>query len=278
MSTITENYDIVINERGGLTLKRTIDDIANSAQKAAEGVGRLSNSSDGFVSSLKKQADTLGFGRAQLLSYDAAQLKLNASQKASVDASIKQIAAFDKAQDAARKNVDVLGSLKGQLVGAAAAYLSFTGVIAGGRAILDAAIANERLMNTLTVGVGSIQAATKEHAFLRQESDRLGLQFVTTAEQYAKLAAASKGTQLEGQATRDIFLAIAQASTVLGLSADQTGGALLAIQQMISKGKVSAEELRGQLGERLPGAFQIAARAIGVTTAELDKMLETGQV
>lgn len=278
MGTITENYDIVINERGGVTLRRTIDDIANSAQKAADGVGRLSNSADGFVSSLKKQADTLGFGRAQLLAYDAAQLKLTASQKASVDASIKQIAAFDKAQDAAKKNVDVLGSLKGQLVGVAAAYLSFTGVIAGGRAVLDAAIANERLMNTLTVGVGNVQAATREYAFLRQESDRLGLQFITTADQYAKLAAASKGTQLEGQATRDIFVAIAQASTVLGLSADQAGGALLAIQQMISKGKVSAEELRGQLGERLPGAFQIVARAIGVTTAELDKMLESGKL
>lgn len=278
MGTITENYDIVINERGGVTLRRTIDDIASSAEKAAQGVGRLSNSADGFVSSLKKQADTLGFGRSQLLAYDAAQLKLNASQKASVDASIKQIAAYDKAQEAARKNTDALGGLKSQLIGVAAAYLSFNSAIAGGRAVLDAAIANERLMNTLTVGVGSVQAATREYAFLRQESERLGLQFVSTAEQYAKLAAASKGTQLEGQATRDIFIAISQASTVLGLSADQAGGALLAIQQMISKGKVSAEELRGQLGERLPGAFQIAARAIGVTTAELDKMLESGKL
>jgi tape measure domain-containing protein len=64
----------------------------------------------------------------------------------------------------------------------------------------------------------------------------------------------------------------------MGLRADQTSGVLLALQQMISKGTVQAEELRGQLGERLPGAFQIAARAMGVTTAELGKMLEQGQV
>jgi tape measure domain-containing protein len=51
-----------------------------------------------------------------------------------------------------------------------------------------------------------------------------------------------------------------------------------ALTQMISKGKVSAEELRGQLGERLPGAFKIASDAMGVTTAELSKMLETGEV
>jgi hypothetical protein len=47
---------------------------------------------------------------------------------------------------------------------------------------------------------------------------------------------------------------------------------------MISKGNVQAEELRGQLGERLPGAFQIAARAMGKTTQELNKMLDNGEV
>src|SRR5690606_8668116 len=75
-----------------------------------------------------------------------------------------------------------------------------------------------------------------------------------------------------------VFESISKASAVMGLSADQSAGALLALQQMVSKGTVQAEELRGQLGERLPGAFQIAARAMGVTTAELGKMLEQGQV
>jgi hypothetical protein len=41
---------------------------------------------------------------------------------------------------------------------------------------------------------------------------------------------------------------------------------------------VQAEEIRGQLGERLPGAFAIASRAMGVTTQEFSKMLELGQV
>ncbi len=48
---------------------------------------------------------------------------------------------------------------------------------------------------------------------------------------------------------------------------------------MISKGKVQAEELRGQLGERLPGgAFQLAAKAMGMTTAELDKFMADGKL
>lgn len=179
------------------------------------------------------------------------------------------------AADEQSSAIDRVGSA---LTKSAGAYLSYQAAMAGGRAIIDTALANERLNNTLVVATGSAEAAARETAFLRQESEKLGLQFITTSSQYAKLAAAAKGTQLEGQATRDIFLAVAKAATVLGMSAADTGGALLAIQQMISKGKVSAEELRGQLGERLPGAFQMAARAIGVTTAELDKMLEQGQV
>jgi len=55
-------------------------------------------------------------------------------------------------------------------------------------------------------------------------------------------------------------------------------GSVNATQQMISKGVISSEELRQQLGESLPGAFQIAARAMGVTTQELSKILEQGQV
>ena len=55
-------------------------------------------------------------------------------------------------------------------------------------------------------------------------------------------------------------------------------GAFIALGQMISKGKVQAEELRGQLGERLPGAFQLAAKAMGMTTAALDKFMADGKL
>lgn len=53
------------------------------------------------------------------------------------------------------------------------------------------------------------------------------------------------------------------AGSALALSKDQMDGVFLALGQMISKGKVQAEELRGQLGERLPGAFDMAAKAMG---------------
>ena len=48
------------------------------------------------------------------------------------------------------------------------------------------------------------------------------------------------------------------------------------LSQIAGKGKVSMEELRGQLGERLTPAMAIAAKSMGVTTAELEKMVESG--
>lgn len=246
----------------GETAKRTNTESAAAAER--------------FTSNLKRQADTLGMTASQVRAYDAAQLKLNEAQRASVEASNRAITAFERQQAAAKSNVDVLGSIKSNLIAAGVAYVSYAGIMAGGKAIIDTALANERLTNTLKVATGSSEAAARETAFLREESEKLGLQFITTSGQYAKLAAATKGTALEGQATRDIFLGIAKASTVLGMSAEQSGGALFALQQMVSKGKVSAEELNGQLGERLPGALQIAARAMDMTTAELYKLMETG--
>lgn len=146
------------------------------------------------------------------------------------------------------------------------------------KGIVDAGMQMQRFERSMRVATGSAEQAAKEMAFVQKAAKDLGLNLETTAGSYSKLIAAAKGTSLAGKESREIFLAISEASTVLGLTTDQTAGALTAIEQIISKGKVSAEELRGQLGERLPGAFQIAARAIGVTTSELDDMLKKGEL
>lgn len=141
-----------------------------------------------------------------------------------------------------------------------------------------AALEAERLGNAFKVLAGSASAAAAEQKFVRDEAQRLGISLSDAQEAYLKLAAAARGTALEGEAARKVFSAVAGAASTLGLSSAETSGALLAISQMMSKGTVQAEELRGQLGERIPGAFQIAARAMGVTTSELSEMLDRGQV
>jgi tape measure domain-containing protein len=177
-----------------------------------------------------------------------------------------------------------LGNLKGMFAGLVAilALIGFARIVGELKQLatesVQAAITIQRAESTLRAATGTQEKATESISFLREESERLGLVFRDQIDVYGRLAAASRGTALEGKAVREVYLGIAEAGTVYKLSAEQMGGALNAVQQMISKGTVQAEELRGQLGERLPGAFQIAARAMNVTTAQLGKMLEQGQV
>ena len=180
----------------------------------------------------------------------------------------------------ARRMRDV-GQESGAATSSMQAFRRIAAVVVSGvtiKALAQTAIEYQRIDRTLQTVFGSTSAARQEFRFIEEQSQRLGLRLATTAKDYAKLAAAAKGTTLEGQQVRDVFIGVNEASTVLGLTAEQTSGALTAIEQIISKGVVSAEELRGQLGERIPGAFQVAARAMGVTTRELGKMLEQGEL
>ena len=62
------------------------------------------------------------------------------------------------------------------------------------------------------------------------------------------------------------------------MNADDSNGVMLALSQMMSKGKISSEELRLQMGERLPIALQAMAKAAGVSVAGLDKLLKQGKL
>ncbi len=145
------------------------------------------------------------------------------------------------------------------------------------RQSIETQVQFEQLETSIEFVAGSAEEGAKALEFVGQTARKLRIDLAVATEGYKQLAAAARNTGLESETER-IFTSVAQASRVFGLSAEQTEGAILAVTQMISKGSVQAEELRGQLGERIPGAFQIAARAMNVTTQELGKLLETGQV
>ena len=140
-----------------------------------------------------------------------------------------------------------------------------------------AGVEAQSFADSMRAATGDGASAARELAFVGREAARLGLDLPGAERAFIKLVAATRGTRLEGAVTREIFLGIGEAARAMGLSAEQQSGALTALEQIVSKSTVSAEELRGQLGERLPGAFQIAARAMGVSTEELDRMLRGGE-
>jgi tape measure domain-containing protein len=173
-----------------------------------------------------------------------------------------------------REAIDTSATLS-KLVGVVAGGAVFKGLIGG---VVDANNAMKGFNAGLKAAFNSQTLATEAMSFTRAEADRLGLGLRTTSEQYTALSAAARGTALEGEQSRRILSSVSEAARVLNLSSEKTAGALGALEQMISKGNVQAEELRGQLGERLPGAFSLAAKAMGVTTQQLNKMLDDGKV
>lgn len=185
---------------------------------------------------------------------------------------VRGVRLMEQAGPRATKSIGGMRSALGGLQGA----LASVGLGLFVREIAQAQLQIDRIRGSLRQATGSTAAAGVEIAFLRGEAARLGIVFEDAALAYGKLAAAARGTALGTADLRELFLGVSEAGAALSLSGDQVAGALTAVEQIISKGKVSAEELRGQLGERIPGAFQIAARAMGKTTAELDKMLSQG--
>ena len=134
------------------------------------------------------------------------------------------------------------------------------------------------LQNQLNFASGSAQQGSADFEWLRERARYLGLDLRTAAESFAKFEAAARGTTIQGQGAKDIFEAVAQASTVMHMSADEAAGTFRALQQMLSKGKVYAEEFNGQLGERMPIAMGVASRAMNMTSSDLMKMMANGEL
>ena len=126
--------------------------------------------------------------------------------------------------------------------------------------------------------LGSTLKGTEAYNFAKDTSQRLGIERSSSVAGFAKIATASRGTSMEGLGAKNLFEGSAQASTVLGLSGEDNARMLKAFTDSLSKGSIQAEELRGQLGDVLPDAVGLFARAIGVSTAQLNKMMERGEI
>lgn len=151
-------------------------------------------------------------------------------------------------------------------------------LVAFGRAQIELITKIDASNRALKAITGTSLEYARAKGMLRQSAEEFGVSILDLTASYVRFYAASKSSTLSTNELDDVFNKMTKSSAVLGLSADETAGVLKALEQMFSKNKIQAEELRGQLGDRLPGAFVIMAKSMGVTTAELDKMLKAGTV
>lgn len=121
------------------------------------------------------------------------------------------------------------------------------------------------------------EVATENIGFLRKESKRLGFDLVETSKAFVKLAASASG-KVSNEDIKESFLGIVEAGRVFQLSTDDVTGSVRAIQQMFSKAGITAEELKLQLGDRMPIAMRALEISTGKTSKQLLKMMEQGQL
>ncbi|AOQ26867.1 tape measure protein [Vibrio phage S4-7] len=99
--------------------------------------------------------------------------------------------------------------------------------LAAGQSIVRTGIAIESINKTLLSVTGNSTLAAEEMKFLESEAARLGLSLQDGGKAYAKLLAAGKG-KLPTEDIRDMFTAVSEAGTVLGLSQDDMSGGIRA--------------------------------------------------
>jgi tape measure domain-containing protein len=186
---------------------------------------------------------------------------------------------------AAVKNTEALNNATNQvnnslsgLAKMAAGAFAVRQVFQFGKDLLETSMQVEGFKNQMGFASGSMRQGAEDFEYVRRLSNAMGLDMLTSADAFAKFQGAVRGTAIEGQGAKEVFEGISMASTVMHLSAEQSSGALYALQQMMSKGRVYSEELTRQLGERLPGTLDIAARSMDMTKASLLDMMKKGQL
>jgi tape measure domain-containing protein len=143
---------------------------------------------------------------------------------------------------------------------------------------VQAAAQMEQVQAGLQAVSGDGKLAGEQMEFVRRMAQAAGVDVTAAGQAFLGLAAATKGTAVEGEPARQVFEAVTLAMAKAGKGSAETQNALLALSQIASKGTVSMEELRGQLGEALPGALQATANGLGITTQDLIKLVESGQL
>jgi len=139
-------------------------------------------------------------------------------------------------------------------------------------------------LQTFRNTIGEISPSAKEAAessqFILDIVEKYNTPLQSARDGFVKLYASMQPAGFSGDEIRDLFLGISQTAATFGMSADKVDRVNYAFAQMASKGQVMSEELKGQLGDVLPGAMAIFAKAAGFKGPEaitkFSKALEDG--
>jgi len=255
--------------------------LISTKKKTAKAIVGTAQALSNEISQLKKEQSTLTTSNKSWLQYEMRIMK--------VQVKLRQLTATQsQVSIATRKSSNASKGFSGSL-GGIGKILKGGGLLFALMKLKDLAVSLvnnvfslakqfDSLRFALERTSSSLLEAKMNSAFMLKLSNDLGLSLIATTTRFIKFAAAARNSGLAMKDVQKIFGTMAKAGAVLGLRTDELSGVFLALEQMLSKGKVTTEELRRQLGERLPGAFGIMAASLGVTLPKLDEMLKKGEL
>jgi tape measure domain-containing protein len=178
-----------------------------------------------------------------------------------------------------------VGGIGGGLIGGVPG--AFTGA-AVGQAADDisksiGAMTNEaatiaKLEKGLAIASNNLRDFASASAEVERISNRLLIPIEEVYRKFTQLKASTVALGIDSKTTGQIFEGLAASVLQSGGSLEDVDGAMRAVVQVFSKGKVNAEELRGQIGDRLPGAVVEFAQSAGMSMEQLEKAFEAGGV
>ncbi len=172
----------------------------------------------------------------------------------------------------ASNSLDVLAT---SAIKAGTAIYSFQTALEAYKKVMEVGLKKEASQRAAQFVLGD-EGAKRATEFVKNLADSSGVDQIETLSSFAKFSAGAG--DMNADQKESLFSNVIGTSRLMGLSTDEINGILKAFEQMASKGKIQAEELRGQLGDRMAGAFQLFARSLGMTTEELDKAMKDGKV
>jgi tape measure domain-containing protein len=211
---------------------------------------------EGYFESAKKYSAALEMARATSAKFTASQLPLVGGLRevaGEFGFAIKQVLLFGTAY----KALAFVQSLPGQ--------------------ILNAAKSQQQYNNALQTATQDTGTFAKELLYVDNVQRAFGLNLETTRTGFTRLYASMAPTGFDSGSIEKLFTGISAATAALQLTPDKAERVIYAFGQMASKGQIMSEELKGQLGDVLPGALAIFAKAAGMSVKEFSKAMEDGE-
>ena len=268
-------------ERSNITTKNALNkETERQAKQTRDLSSEYLQLSKAEALSARSVQDLIARGKLATQTQKEYNAELRKAQK-DFDSLHSRVLNADKAVGKFNRNV---GNYPKQAISGLKNLLSAFGIVGGltlfANAIKEAYTLSKELQGlnqALKQVTGTQEEYSNQQSFLKGLASDFGVEINSLTQQFTQFYVSAKN-KIAGEDIQQIFKSVTKAGATMGLSVEAQQRAFLALNQMMSKGVVSAEELRGQLGEALPGAFGIMAKALNTNEVGLNKMLKSGSL